>query len=650
MTRNASTNARRTLAALLALFSLLWLLPASTTLAHSKLLRTSPAAGSILAAPPTEIQLFLSESVGLEFSSLTLYDRARREQPLGPLRRVGEDDTTVSAAVLGPVPSGTYTVVWRVLSGVDGHLTAGSFAFRVRASDAAGTSGTPEPEEPVTPIEAGPQTPFEGAAADPDPLRWAIRGIILAGSVLLLGVPLLALLIVEPTVRERDLTGSPLARIVDKRGGRLGAVTAVVVLVALVIDLVLQVAEIGASGISQALGRGDLALLVINTTRYGVSWAVKVAASTALAGIMLAIWLRRRPGGHSLWEISVAAASLLLLAQSLGSHAAASNAGLTLLGVPLPVVTDWLHLVTVGAWVGGLGYMALVLFPALRASGLSGEERRAFLGRLIPRFSTLAIISVSLLAATGLYSVIVHSTDLSAILGSEYGQVLALKIALFVLLIIVGGVNLRRLTPLLKARPAGRTSSPHLDNSANVVNVPDAGNVAEAGSWGERELGPVRRLGRNVRLEVVLSVFALLCAGGLTLLPPPSGTAPGTLAASPVEQPTMSPLEPPETAVASSSPVPQDPGALPTPGPATAASTAGGYNFSFTIVPSIEGDDVTLDIGRSIAASPPLTDVAKVLFKVTPQDVDAGSTSYEAQRLGDAGPAKQTWHAREAIL
>jgi len=306
------------------------------------------------------------------------------------------------------------------------------------------------------------------------------------------------------------------------------------------------------------------------------------------------------------WDIALAAASLLFLAEALGSHEAAVSATGQTGSLPIPIISDWLHLVTAGTWIGGVIYLGVALYPALKRAGLSGEERRTYLGRLIPRFSRLAIISVIALAVTGTYNLILHSTDLGAILGSAYGQLLAIKIAAFAVLVGLGAINLRRLTPMLRAR-----SEPQAANS-------DAGTAPA-------------RLGRNVRIEIALGAVALFCAGGLTLLPPPSGAGGAGLAAST-----------PTAVIAEATP-------LPTPGPATASNSIAGYTFNLTTRPSIDGDQLTLDLKRTDAKSPPLNDVSKVLFKITPQDIDAGSTSYQATAT-ERGSDSQTWTATESFL
>ena len=75
-----------------------------------------------------------------------------------------------------------------------------------------------------------------------------------------------------------------------------------------------------------------------------------------------------------------------------------------------------------------------------------------------------------------------------------------------------------------------------------------------------------------------------------------------------------------------------------------------GYTFTLTTTPSLAGDTLVLDLEKSDPASPPLTDVAKVLFKITPQDVDGGSASYPATAVGTPGADKQVWQATQSFL
>ena len=96
---------------------LIWLALPRAALAHSQLLGSSPSAGTVLDLPPVQIQLAFSEGVGLEFSTIKLYDHSRAEFQVGPLGHVSDDSTKVSVAIPATLRPGVYTVVWRVISG-----------------------------------------------------------------------------------------------------------------------------------------------------------------------------------------------------------------------------------------------------------------------------------------------------------------------------------------------------------------------------------------------------------------------------------------------------------------------------------------------------------------------------------------------------
>ena len=151
-----------------------------------------------------------------------------------------------------------------MISSVDGHLTAGSFAFRVRD---ASKPGTPEPEEPVVPAGTEAPPPVEGNAEATDPLRWVIRAIMLAAAALLTGGSLFTVLVIEPTLAERGEAGAALWRVLGTRFARQGWLAACALLVALLLDFIAEIAVVGQTSFWAALGRSDLALGLIRSTR-----------------------------------------------------------------------------------------------------------------------------------------------------------------------------------------------------------------------------------------------------------------------------------------------------------------------------------------------------------------------------------------------
>ena len=101
-------------------------------------------------------------------------------------------------------------------------------------------------------------------------------------------------------------------------------------------------------------------------------------------------------------------------------------------------VSVYLHLLAAVVWVGGMFFLALVLVPALRAR--PEVERARLLGVAGRRFRTIGWVCIGLLVLTGLinsgYRGLTWEAVLSgAWLGARFGQILALKLLLVLVLV-----------------------------------------------------------------------------------------------------------------------------------------------------------------------------------------------------------------------
>ena len=99
-------------------------------LAHARLDHASPAAGSTVLQPPTEVSLWFTEALEAKFSTIEVRDAQGRAMQAGPAT-LARDNTAQLRVPLKTLPPGIYKVIWRVLS-VDTHRTQGDFTFRVR--------------------------------------------------------------------------------------------------------------------------------------------------------------------------------------------------------------------------------------------------------------------------------------------------------------------------------------------------------------------------------------------------------------------------------------------------------------------------------------------------------------------------------------
>jgi len=110
------------------------------------------------------------------------------------------------------------------------------------------------------------------------------------------------------------------------------------------------------------------------------------------------------------------------------------------------VAADALHLCAAAAWIGGLVSLVLLLSATRRHQAMAwGSLARD----AAQRFSTLGIVTVGTLLVTGIVNAWILVGSLQALLITEYGQLLMLKLVVFVSMLVFAAVNRFRLTPQL---------------------------------------------------------------------------------------------------------------------------------------------------------------------------------------------------------
>jgi methionine-rich copper-binding protein CopC len=97
--------------------------------AHAFLDHASPAVGSAVPAAPSAVTLWFTQDLEPVFSTVTVMNQAGQRVDLGNAR-IPPGQTAQLQVGLKPLPPGTYTVSWHVVS-VDTHPTQGIFTFQV---------------------------------------------------------------------------------------------------------------------------------------------------------------------------------------------------------------------------------------------------------------------------------------------------------------------------------------------------------------------------------------------------------------------------------------------------------------------------------------------------------------------------------------
>jgi putative copper resistance protein D len=271
-----------------------------------------------------------------------------------------------------------------------------------------------------------------------DPLIW-LRAVHFTATVLTCGTICFVLLVADPVaakLSEELSEKASLAYAGLRRRLRLMAGLALVVTVISGLAWLVWVASgIVGEPVAEPFSDGSLWQVIV-VTRFGNIATLRLAVALLL-GLSI-VWSDTRRS--STRALSLAAAAVLVGLIAWTGHAGATPGAAGL----LPLSADILHLVAAAAWLGGL--------PAL-ASLLAFASHNAQVARLaiatIRRFSILGLISVAVLIVTGVLNCWQLLGGLRDLWTSEYGRLLALKVALFAAMLMLAAINRQRLTPRL---------------------------------------------------------------------------------------------------------------------------------------------------------------------------------------------------------
>ena len=346
------------------------------------------------------------------------------------------------------------------------------------------------------------------------PFLKAVHFISLA---LLVAAPAFLGLVWEPAARAALPQGGGHRREMVRRIRPLVAVGALLFAASGVFDALRAASQIF------PLTDSDLVRLFFTRTSYGRLTVAKVA----LTAVSCAYFFLIGNGWRRLFLPLAALASVAVVYTVSGASHAAGKPGL------FPLLSDMVHVIASAIWAGGLVYLGTAASkigrgdererarqpepsapPQSSGSPWSAGSSGAFgsdeglsayrlLYALVERFSTLALISVGFVAATGAYAAYLHVYDVNAAVSTPYGRALIVKLALFAAVVGVAGYNLMLAGPSLRRGVVRR----------------DLGGLRQT----------ARRFSAAVRLEAVVVTGVLIAAGVLTTLPP--ADTPGTVVA-----------------------------------------------------------------------------------------------------------------------
>ncbi|HEU5199195.1 MAG TPA: CopD family protein, partial [Ktedonobacterales bacterium] len=179
---------------------------------------------------------------------------------------------------------------------------------------------------------------------------------------------------------------------------------------------------------------------------FGVFWLLRELL--ALLTLLLLALFPRQPASQEKWRprrklfwAEMALAALLLAAVALSEQMPQTKE----MPGALVVSLDWLFLLAMSLWVGGLLSIALILFPAIWS--YKAAERGRMVVALLPRFSAAALVSAVVAALSGAFTAYAQLTSWSQITGAPYGRALLILSLLFIVMAIINLYRVSRLHP-----------------------------------------------------------------------------------------------------------------------------------------------------------------------------------------------------------
>jgi putative copper resistance protein D len=270
-----------------------------------------------------------------------------------------------------------------------------------------------------------------------DPLLYA-RALHFAATMLLAGVVLFAVLVAAPAWRGAASNGA-VAINVRTRLAVMAWIGIALAAISGAAWLILTAAAMSGLPAAQVFGDGVL-WTVLSETTFGRAWLIRFVLACALAATLPAL-LSPRDRKSTWLEIAAAVlAAAFAGALAWSGHAAGGLGGEAI----IHPAADVLHLVAAAAWVGAL-LPLIVLFAAAGADDASLAMART----ATVRFSILGIVSVGTLLATGIVNTFYLAGSVPALLHTEYGRLLLIKIVLFLAMVAIAAINRFQLTPQL---------------------------------------------------------------------------------------------------------------------------------------------------------------------------------------------------------
>jgi copper transport protein len=370
-----------------------------SALAHPFTDETIPNLSSNAPTGVSEVIVYFSEPVELNFSTLKVLDNNGNQ--IDNKDTDYHQDEKSLIVTTSPLEDGVYTVTTKVLSKVDGHLVPGAFLFAV---------GDVIIDPKLLDNQSSAKLIFFPEAGARFP------GIV--GQTIVLGV-VIASLIIWGTQNKQSIK-EELEQVQIKHHQKFMSITGIGLMLIFISNILM---------IAVQTVRLETSPMEAIQTYFGTIWLARMIITIVLLGIWFT--LDRKTNVTKKVQIPMLVAMLALIStSSLIGHGAAS-------GETPALILDYIHNLVAAVWIGGIFYFVFTLLPAL--SQLKEENREKMSLALIPRFSIAFIISIGIVIITGPLLMWFLESDVGLITESVYGQLIILKIAIASVMVALGG-------------------------------------------------------------------------------------------------------------------------------------------------------------------------------------------------------------------
>ncbi|MEM3064069.1 MAG: CopD family protein [Candidatus Nitrosotenuis sp.] len=372
----------------------------SSAYAHPIIVESNPKPSSTVPAGTTQIIIRYSEAVELDFSEIRVLDSNGNQIDNKDTRYL--QDESVLAVTTPPLTDGIYTVASKVLSKVDGHLVPETLVFGV------GNVSVPPPKQK----DVTESIYFPEAAS-------RLPGFV--GQVIVLGSAISSLVMWKAVERKKSIKESiiELQKFYHAKFSSITGIGLFLVFASNILMLVIQTIRLEASASS------------ILQTSFGSVWILRMTVTV----ILLAIWflMENKPSVSHKKQWVVLGLSLILIGTTtLIGHGTASEQLSAL-------VIDYVHNLIASVWIGGVIFFAFILLPVISKLEDTKKERLTLL--MIPKFSSMFILSLGIIIITGPTLLWLLEDDVEVLGQSYYGYLIIAKIAIASAMVALGGYN-----------------------------------------------------------------------------------------------------------------------------------------------------------------------------------------------------------------